>query len=122
MNIHVKDPGSALTHFIAMLGAAAAAVSPSHEGRSRTWPKRPSGGGSGGFYCEHDPASTGPAPFTTLSISPRRSTAAQKAGSYDDLYPDSRNLYTGVSDRSWRPVRVLPAGARLGNCDCRYYY
>ena len=26
MNIHVKDPGSALTHFIAMLGAAAAAA------------------------------------------------------------------------------------------------
>ena len=49
MNIHVKDPGSALTHFIAMLGAAAAAAPLSHEGRSRTWPKRPSGGGSGGF-------------------------------------------------------------------------
>ena len=107
MKIKIKDPGSALTHFIAMLGAGAAAV-----------PLL--------LKAAREPDHIHFAALLIFIVSMillyAASTIYHTLDISDEVNKRLRKLYTGVSDRSWRPVRVLPAGARLGNCDCRYYY
>ena len=78
MNIHVKDPGSALTHFIAMLGAAAAAAPLLMKAAAEP--------GQNGLqvaalavFIVSMILLYGASTITTLSISPRRSTAGSES-------------------------------------------
>ena len=116
---HVKDPGSAITHFIGMLMAVFAAVpliiKATHE-------PSPIYVVSIAIYAASlillYAAST---TYHTFDRSEKVNTILKKNRSYDDLCINCRKLYTYLSTCTWRKTWNHSVGYRLEHCYCRYF-
>ena len=118
MNITIREPGSALTHFIAMLLALCAAVpllvrAAVHSGvKSLT---AMTVFMHGFIVCrQHD------IPFCQLLRA--RSAHLSENGSYDDFHPDRRDLYAGMPADPAKALRSDAACRSLGNRAGRNFY
>ena len=114
MNITIREPGSALTHFIAMLLALCAAVpllvrAAVHSGvKSLT-------AMTVFIVCrQHD------IPFCQLLRA--HSAYLSENGSYDDFRPDRRDLYAGMPADPAKALRSDAACRSLGNRAGRNFY
>ena len=102
--LYIKDPASAITHFIGAGGVGGGQRAPAHQGR----PDRPAPGAlcDGCVQFQHHRPVRGQ---HRLSLGgPRQPVrdAAQKAGPHDDLCHDRRQLYPGL------PAGAASAGGR----------
>ena len=110
----IKDPGSAITHFIAMVLAICAtaplllkaAREPDHVHFISLMIFILS---MIGLYA----AST---IYHSLDISPKVNQLLRK------LHPHRRHLHSGMHDRAGRQDRLDPAGSGLGHCHCGHHH
>lgn len=115
---HIKDPGSAITHFIGMLMAIFAAVplliKAAHE------PSRIYIGSLTVYAISLILLYAASTTYHTFDISPKVNTILKKNRSYDDLRPDRRKLYTGMPPCSKRDSWHHASLYCMGICDCRH--
>ena len=108
----IKDPGSAITHFIGMLMAMFAAT-PLIIKSPCDFPDC--------FYCEYDPALCGKHDLPYFkSFRKNKSYSPQVRPQYD-LCTDCRKLHTNLPDRFERSGRIFPVRSCLGNRTDRHY-
>ena len=102
MKFKIKDPGSAITHFI---GCVRKYI---HDRNERVYP-------------EHDPSLCGKYHLPYGGFYGKGKPTSEKNGSYDDLYIDCRKLYSGLSDHSGRTDGICPLCCSMGGGPYRYY-
>ncbi len=117
MPLKIKDPVSALTHFIAMiLALCAASRSSSRQRRSpaaATCWLLP-------FYYQHGAALRGQHRLPYAGHLTEDKPHAAQGGPHDDFHSDCRDLHSGLYAGSGRPHRLAPSGAGMGHCRCRH--
>ena len=99
----IKDPGSAMTHFIAMVLAAAAAVPLLIKG-SRS-PEQ--------FHSQHDFTLCSQHHLPHAGYFPKNQPAAAKDRPHDDLCAHCRNLHARMPDRTGRSDGMGSSGTGL---------
>lgn len=99
MKIKIKDPVSAITHFIAMILALIAAtpllIKASSDGRLHLAALTV-------FIISMVFLYAASTIYHTLDISPKINRLLKKNRSYDDFHPDCRNVHANLPDRSGR--------------------
>ena len=94
---HVKDPGSAITHFIGMLMAVFAAVPLI-------------------IKATHEPS-----PIYVVSIAIYAASLILLYAASTTYHTFDRSEYTYLSTCTWRKARNHSVGYRLEHCYCRYF-
>lgn len=120
MNITIREPGSALTHFIAMLLALCAAVpllvrAAVHSGvKSLT--------AMTVFMISMVLLYAASTIYHSVNCSGRVLLHLSENGSYDDFHPDRRDLYAGMPADPAKALRSDAACRSLGNRAGRNFY
>ena len=104
MTLSIKDPGSALTHFIGMILAGIAAVPLLAVAASND------GAGAVAAF----------AIFAASMVLLYAASTTSESRSHDDLYPDCRKLYAGLPDSSQRQHRNPAFDPGMEYCRDRY--
>ena len=110
---HIKEPGSAITHFIGMLMAIFAAVPLLIKAAQNLYHL------ACDLCSKPDPVICGEHNLSYLRYLSKGQHDLKKDRSYDDLSTDRRELYSGLPDRPEGKNRHHPSFHRLGDRDRR---
>ena len=119
MKFKIKDPGSAITHFYRMCYGRYRSGAFTYQGSQRAG--KHIHDRNERIYPEYDPALCGKHYLPHGRFYREGKPASEKNGSYDDLYPDRRKLYTCMPDHSGGTDRIYPLRGSMGGGDRGHY-